>query len=172
MPIVADQIVEYVPDLTRYAFSLVGPAHRADAEDLVQDCIERALERSDRFEPGTNLRAWLFTLMRNIFFSKKRHEAVQRRFAVQASHDRTVSQPASQNVHLLLSETVDQLQALTGKEREMLVELAVRETAQQSVAKRLGHSVGTVKSRLSRTRAKLRARMDGVSGHDISALSS
>lgn len=170
MPTVHDQIIDHLPDLTRYAFSLAGPACRADAEDLLQDCVERALDRSDGFEEGTNLRAWLFTLMRNIFISRKRHEQVRRRYAERQEQEGIRVQPANQEIRLMLNETVEHLQTLSRGEREMIFDLAIHERGQESVARKLNTSVGTVKSRLSRSRAKLRGHLGGLSGRDISAL--
>ena len=61
-------LLSAIPKLRAFAISLVGDTDRAD--DLVQNTILRAWEKHDKFEPGTNLRAWLFTVMRNIFYSE------------------------------------------------------------------------------------------------------
>src|SRR5258706_15983467 len=73
------QIVDHVPALRRYARVLVRTTDQAD--DLVQDCVERALSRSALYQPDTNLRAWLFTIMRNIAITQTRKEKLRRSYA-------------------------------------------------------------------------------------------
>lgn len=152
-------IVETLPHLQRYAWHLTR--NRDDAEDLVQDCIERALLKSDLFEEGTSLRAWMFTMMRNLFINGARHRVVADKYAtgVQMRADR-VSPPA-QNDAVMLSRTLDAINSLSDEEREAVLLLGAQQLSYQEVAADSGLPIGTMKSRLSRGRAKLRARVLG-----------
>ena len=170
MSIVRDEITDHLADLERFARSLVGYGHEADAADLVHDCVERALRRADQFEDGTNLRAWLFTLLRNIFISRKRHELVKRRHAEAVARAPMPTQQPPQMIHVMLNETAEAMALLSPREAATIRDLAVQEQAHAIVAQRHGIPVGTVKSRLSRTRAKLRGLMAMEDDNGIDAL--
>lgn len=167
---VRDNIVSEVPHIRRFALSLVGPSREYDADDLVQESIEKALKQAHTFQGGTNLRGWLFTITRNTFLSGKRRDSVKARYAREqmASGDETVDAP--QNIQLMLEQTAAALRSFPAKERETLIELAVLERPQAAIARRYREPIGTVKSRLSRTRAKLRKHLGGMSAEAVSAL--
>lgn len=148
------QIEAQIPDLKRYARSLARS--EADANDLVQDCAERALLKWHLYKPGTNLRSWLFTMMRNVFISQKRREAVSHRYMSQAVHDEnTVARP-SQMHSVYLKETVKAMGALSEQERSAVQMLGIDEMSHHDAAAVNSLPVGTMKSRLSRGRANLR----------------
>lgn len=163
--IVHDEITDHLADLERFARWLVGPGHGVEAQDLVQDCVERALLRADQFEPGTNLRAWLMTMMRNIFLSRKRHDQVKRRYAENQKQGPMPVQAPSQIVHVMLGEASAALAGLSEHEAETIRALVIDEEPHITLAHRHNVPLGTIKSRLSRTRAKLRASM-GVAGSE------
>ena len=95
-----DQIVDHIPALRRYARVLVHTTDRAD--DLVQDCVERALSRASLYQPDTNLRAWLFTIMRNIAITQTRKEKLRRSYASERmAMDRRAEAPSQTDVVVL-----------------------------------------------------------------------
>lgn len=152
------ELETYLPDLTRFARSLTRSED--DAYDLVQDCVERALLKKDYYEDGTNMKSWLFTMMRNIFISNKRREAVARRYVkhVDDSGDRV--QRASQTHHVFLQETMSAINGLSDAERDAVYTLGVKESTHREASRANRLPVGTIKSRLSRGRANLRVALD------------
>ena len=144
-----------IPDLTRFARSLTR--NEDDANDLVQDCVERALRKKALFQAGTSLKSWLFTLMRNIFISGKRREALDRRSMAMMDGRRSHVQSPGQVNTIFLQETIDAIGSLSKSERQAVTVLGLHDGSQQKFARSLGEPVGTVKSRLCRGRAHLRA---------------
>lgn len=156
------QIEALIPDLKRYARSLARSED--DANDLVQDCVERAIRKWDLYKPGTNLRSWLFTMMRNVFISQKRRDAVSYRYMQQAVHDgNTVARP-NQMHSVYLNETVAAMDALSEQERAAVQMLGMEERSHQEAAGETALPVGTMKSRLSRGRANLRTVLQMADG--------
>ncbi|WP_404380945.1 sigma-70 family RNA polymerase sigma factor [Caenispirillum salinarum] len=151
------QIEDQIPDLKRYARSLARS--EADANDLVQDCVERALLKWHLYKPGTNLRSWLFTMMRNVFISQKRREAVSMRYMQQAVHDENTAARPSQVHSVFLKETVAAMEGLSEQERAAVHMLGMEERSHSEAADETHLPVGTMKSRLSRGRANLRSSM-------------
>ncbi len=165
MCMVRDELGEHIPQLEKYARSLVGGGRKAEAEDLVQDCMERALVKADQFRPGTNLNAWLFTMMRNIFLSRKRHDQVCKRHADHVISQGPRVQPANQNISILLKQTSSFIEGMSEKDRSVIKDVAVNERSYEAIAKSLNEPVGTLKSRLCRARTKIRNHL-GVVGND------
>ncbi len=165
--IVRNEITDHLADLERFARWLVGPGHGVEAQDLVQDCVERALMRADQFEEGTNLRAWLMTMMRNIFLSRKRHDQVKRRYAESQKQAPMPTQPPSQFIHVMLGETSTALEGLSEQEAETIRSLVIQEQPHIDLARRHNVPLGTIKSRLSRTRAKLRSTLGVPAGEEF-----
>src|SRR5690242_13625374 len=94
------QIVDHIPALRRYARVLVRTSDQAD--DLVQDCVERALSRSNLYQADTNLRAWLFTIMRNIAITQTRKDKLRRSYASERmAMDRRAEAPSQNDVVVL-----------------------------------------------------------------------
>jgi RNA polymerase sigma-70 factor (ECF subfamily) len=156
------QIEAQIPDLKRYARSLARS--EADANDLVQDCVERALIKWHLYKPGTNLRSWLFTMMRNVFISQKRREAVSQRYMNQAIHDESTIARPNQMHSVYLKETVKAMQELSDQERSAVQMLGIDELSHQAAAEINNLPVGTMKSRLSRGRANLRTVLQMAEG--------
>jgi RNA polymerase sigma-70 factor, ECF subfamily len=130
----------------------------ADAEDLVQETLLKALSNEHRFERGTNLQAWLFTILRNLFLTsiKKRKRQV-----VQEDFDLVTRSDPDQEWVLLLKETQTAIEALGRTKREALMHIAAGETYEEA-AVACGCEVGTVKSRTSRARSELIAAIGNV----------
>ena len=159
-----NELQNLLPDLARFARVLTR--NEDDAHDLVQDCVERALRKQALFQQGTSLKSWLFTLMRNVFISQKRRETLDRRYVAMADDGNLRVQVPNQINSVFLKQTMHALRRLSSSERHAIVVLGVHEANQQDVARALNEPVGTVKSRLCRGRAHLRA----VMGLDETAL--
>jgi len=148
------QIVDALPHLRRYAMTLTRS--HDEAADLVQDCVERALRKTELFEPGTSMRAWMFTMMRNIFINGKRRGGVSDRYLEGLAKGGPRTQEPAQFHAAMLSRTQKAIATLSDDEREAVMLLAVDQCSYQEVAEASGQATGTLKSRLSRARAKLR----------------
>ncbi len=149
-------LVEHLPRLRRYARALTGDSGRAD--DLVQDTLERALAKRDLWQPGSDLRAWLFTLMHNLFVSQLRARRPQET-AMDDAPEAPVSggqleAMAVRDIHAALSRLPDE-------QREVLLLVGLEQFAYAEAAEVLGVPVGTVMSRLARAREKMRRLLAG-----------
>jgi RNA polymerase sigma-70 factor (ECF subfamily) len=151
-----DQVVALIPRLRRYARALVGDPGAAD--DLVQDTLERALGKFHLWKPGTDLRAWLFAIMHNVFVNQIRrrrentsYDAETMEVAVRPSHDGALAARDLQRG----------LERLPTEQREVLLLVVLEDMSYQEVAAALEVPIGTVMSRLSRARDKLRVAMEG-----------
>ncbi|KWZ47620.1 RNA polymerase subunit sigma-24 [Burkholderia savannae] len=147
-------IVGWLPQLRRYARALTGDP--AWADDLVQDTAERALARMRAFRPDSNLRAWLLTILRHLYIDQLR---ARREFAVDDDEGpwRTLEAPAGQVDALVLRDVQRMLYRLPLEQREVLLLVCVEELSYQEASAVLGVPVGTVMSRLSRARERMRA---------------
>ena len=155
----AEQLVGQIPRLRRYARALVGDKHQAD--DLVQECLARALSRLGLWTAGSDMRAWLFTIMHNLFVNQCRKQDSQP--TLFALHE--VVEPHRKGVQpdqlLRLSDVETGLQALQSEQREVLLLVGLEGLSYQQVAEMLNIPIGTVMSRLHRGRNQLRTWMDG-----------
>lgn len=152
-----DRILAELPAVRRYALILAGDADRAD--DLVQDCLERALLRQRLWRRPGNLRAWLFTILRHIHANQLR--ALRRRPLTLPLMDDLGSVVDSQLDHVQAQQTLDALWRLSDEYRETLLLVAVEGLTYKEAGQILGIPVGTVMSRLSRAREQLRIVLDG-----------
>ena len=153
----ADGIITYIPQLRRYARALTGDF--TSAEDLVQDTIERGWKRMALWRPGSDLRAWLFTIMHNLYVNQLK--AGHRRTSQGIGHyetDLPVS-PAQDN-QLELIDLNKFLQRLPHEQREVVLLIGLEQLSYDEAAKVLGVPIGTVMSRLSRGREQLRSMMN------------
>lgn len=150
-----DALEAELPHLRRYALSLTRDADAAD--DLVQDCMLRALDHADRFEAGTHLRRWLFTILRNLHIDRGRR--VQRRgvHVELTEGGPSDSRPANQESRIELMDVAGRMRDLRADERRALHLSVFRGLPHEAIAERTGVAVGTVKSRLSRARRALAA---------------
>ncbi|MCW5751942.1 MAG: sigma-70 family RNA polymerase sigma factor [Alphaproteobacteria bacterium] len=155
----ADLIEPHIPALRRYAFALTREPHAAD--DLVQDCLERALAHWGMRRPGGSLKAWLFTILHNCFISDRRRAA---RRGPHLELDEAPGLPVSaarQEEGLALRDVAAALRALPEDQQAVLLLVGVEELSYEEAAKVLAVPVGTVMSRLSRGRERLRQRLEG-----------
>ncbi|OGA65504.1 MAG: RNA polymerase subunit sigma-24 [Betaproteobacteria bacterium RIFCSPLOWO2_12_FULL_68_20] len=152
----AERLVELIPRLRRYARALVGD--RASADDLVQDTLERAWAKLHLYSRGTDLRAWLFTVMHNVHVNKLRASR-----ATDPLEDEMpeLAQRAPQGDALLVRDLERAIGRLPSEQREVLLLVTLEEMSYDEAARTLDIPIGTVMSRLSRAREKLRAMMTG-----------
>lgn len=153
------QLERWTPNLRRYARALTGDAGQAD--DLVQDCLERALSRRDLWREDGNTRAWLFTIMHNIHANDTRRRAAAPRTVPIDDQDGNHAGPAAQHVRLTGLELAAALERLPGEQRQVILLVALEGMSYAEVAETVGVAQGTVMSRLSRGRERLRQLMDG-----------
>lgn len=155
---IRNSLSDSLPDLQRFAASLTG--NSADAKDLVQDAAERALRRQSLFEDGTNARAWLFTIMKNIYIDKCRAQARRGHAEPLENHEAHLVDAPRQLASLEVQDLQHAMNDLPRSERELVVLAGLKGHEYERLAKQFGVAVGTIKSRLSRIRSKLRAQMD------------
>lgn len=153
----AHRIVELIPRLRRYARALVSD--RARADDLVQDTLERAWNKFHLWRPGSDLRAWLFTVMHNVHVNQVR---ASRDHAVLDDEGPEMAVAAVQGASLEIRDLERALAVLSPEQREVLLLIALEDMSYAEVAAMLDIPIGTVMSRLSRAREKLRALMHGM----------
>jgi len=151
-PAIRDQVLATVPSLRAFAISLCGNIDRAD--DLVQETLLRALEHIDSFEPGTNMPAWLFTILRNLFRSEYR----KRRREVEDAEGRyaeTLKSHPEQTGRVEFEEFRRALAKLLPHQREALILVGASGFSYQEAATVCDCAAGTIKSRVNRARARL-----------------
>ena len=154
-----DEIEGSVPALRRYARALTRDADRAD--DLVQDCIERAIRKRRLWSPTGPLRAWLFKILLNIYRNDARH---RRRRGDQIPIDALSVEPAvaaPQPGRIALAEMARAVEALPAEQREALLLVVLEGLSYREVAEVQGVPIGTVMSRLARARMQIKAYLDG-----------
>src|SRR5215203_5130697 len=159
-PAMRDALLAAVPSLRAFAISLTNNVDRAD--DLVQDTLLRAIAHIGRFERGTNLNAWLFTILRNLFHSeyRKRRREVEDPEGSYASH---LASPPEQGAKLDLADLRVALTKLPPDQREALLLVGAAGLPYEDVAAIMDCAVGTVKSRVNRARLRL-AQLLGLDG--------
>jgi RNA polymerase sigma-70 factor (ECF subfamily) len=155
-------VVAELPRLRRYARALVGDPVAAD--DLVQDCIERALSRLSLFKAGTNMRSWLFTIMHNLHANAvyRRRRAPDSQPLAPGVED-GVAVPPDQNAGLVARDIDRALDQLPDEQRQVVLLVGLEEMSYKKTAEILGVPMGTVMLRLARGRERLRHLMEGGS---------
>jgi RNA polymerase sigma-70 factor, ECF subfamily len=151
-PALRDALLAATPSLRAFAVSLTGSFDRAD--DLVQDTLLRALSHIDRFERGTNLNAWLFTILRNLFHSeyRKRKREVE---DVDGSYAARLKTAPDQGSWLDFQDFRAALSKLPPDQREALLLVGAQGFSYEDAANIMGCAIGTVKSRVNRARMRL-----------------
>jgi RNA polymerase sigma factor (sigma-70 family) len=174
------ELIAQIPGLRRYARALTGNSWAAD--DLVQDTLERACTKWRLWAAGSDLRAWLFTLMHNLFVNQLRHSSRQAALAtpldIDALPEPVAATDASQEQLLDLQRC---LMRLPQDQRAVLLLISVEDMSYEETARIVDAPVGTVMSRLSRARTRMRNLMNSPaqasvppalaeSGRNVSAL--
>jgi RNA polymerase sigma-70 factor (ECF subfamily) len=149
---IRDQLVAAMPSLRAFAISLTGNTDRAD--DLVQDTVLRAWANVEKFQEGTNLNAWLFTILRNGFYSDHRKRVREVEDVDGAYAERLVTIPSQQS-HLDLDDFRRALLKLSADQREALLLVAAQGFSYEEAAGICACAVGTIKSRVNRARSHL-----------------
>jgi RNA polymerase sigma-70 factor (ECF subfamily) len=161
-----DEVIGLIPALRAFAWSLSH--NSADADDLVQETLIKAWTHRDKFEPGTNLRAWLFTILRNTYYTA----AVRRRREVadaDGKHAATLSAAPTQDWSIAVRSLQAALQRLPDEHREALVLVGAAGLTYEEAAEICGCALGTIKSRVNRARARLLRIMDADEAVDTFA---
>jgi RNA polymerase sigma factor (sigma-70 family) len=152
------QLAAVIPQLRAFGRSLSG--NRDTGDDLVQETLLKAWAARDRYEAGTNLRAWTFIILRNLFLSQMRRNRFRGEWDDVVA-DRILSAPASQDKHVELGDLQRALQFLPESQREALILVGAGGFAYEEAAEICGVAVGTIKSRVARGRVALEAVMMG-----------
>ncbi|SLN73758.1 sigma-70 family RNA polymerase sigma factor [Oceanibacterium hippocampi] len=154
MTINTDELIQYIPHLRRFARALTRSATEAD--DLVQDCLERAVARIEQFQDGTNLRAWLFKIMHSIHINGCRRRA-RRGTEVELEEWRDGDQCAPvQELRLEIRDFQRALKQLPRDSQVILILVGAQGATYEEASEILDLPIGTVRSRLSRARESLR----------------
>jgi RNA polymerase sigma-70 factor (ECF subfamily) len=165
-PSLKDLLLAEIPSLRAFALSLSGSADRAD--DLVQDTLVKAWANFGSFEQGTNMRAWLFTIMRNTFFSQYRKSRREVQDVDGEAAARLVAIP-DQLAHLDLDDFRRQLARLPADQREALILIGASGFSYEEAAEICNCAIGTIKSRVNRARRRLLEMLSLHSTEDFAA---
>jgi RNA polymerase sigma-70 factor (ECF subfamily) len=162
-----DEVVGLIPALRAFAWSL---SHNgSDADDLVQDTLIKAWTNKDKFEPGTNLRAWLFTILRNTYYTavlRRRREVRDE----QGEYAGALKTPPTQDWSIAMHALREALLQLPDEHREALILVGAAGLSYEEAAEICGCALGTIKSRVNRARARLLKIMDAEDASDVMAL--
>ncbi len=147
-----EEMVEHLPALRAFAMTLCR--NSASADDLVQDAVLRAWTNIEKFKPGTNMRAWLFTILRNAFYSerRKRKREVE---DVDGGHAASLMAKPAHDGALAMTDFRAAFAQLTAEQREALILVGAEGFSYEEAAEMCGCAVGTVKSRANRARRRL-----------------
>ena len=154
------ELLATLPSLRAFAVSLSGRHDRAD--DLVQDTMMKAWAKQDSYQMGTNIKAWLFTILRNEFYSQMRKRGREVQDSDGAMTARLAVHPSQQG-KLNLQDFRGALEQLPEDQREAIILIGASGFSYEEAAESCGCAVGTIKSRVSRARTRLQTIL-GVSG--------
>jgi RNA polymerase sigma-70 factor (ECF subfamily) len=161
-----DDVLALIPALRAFAWSLCH--NSADADDLVQETLIKAWTHRSKFQLGTNLRAWLFTILRNTYYTAM----VRRRREVSdtnGKHTATLTAPATQDWSVAMRALQAAMARLPPEHREALVLVGAAGLTYEEAAEICGCALGTIKSRVNRARARLLKIMDADGPSDTFA---
>ena len=149
------RIEDCIPALRRYALALLRDRDRAD--DPVHDCLVLAIGKQHTRRDDADMRAWLFTILHNVFISQRRRQNIRPdAVLLDETHSQSASLRASQEDRLLWRDMLRGLQLLPEEQRSVVLLVSVEDLSYAETAAVLGVPVGTVMSRLARGREKLR----------------
>jgi RNA polymerase sigma-70 factor (ECF subfamily) len=147
-----DELVTHLPALRAFALSLTR--NRATADDMMQDTVLKAWTNMDKFQAGTNMRAWLFTILRNTYYSSRRK--LNREVAdIDNAFSDTLSVKPDHDGRLQMMDFKDAFEQLADEHREALILVGASGFSYDDAAEMCGVATGTIKSRVNRARAKL-----------------
>jgi len=152
------ELTRVVPHLRAFARGLCGRADAAD--DLVQETLLRAWAARDRFEGGSSMRAWTFTILRNVYLTEMRRNRFRGEYD-EAQAERILVAPAEQEGPMHLADVSRALMALPAERREALLLVGAGGFSYEEAAEVCGCALGTIKSRVARGRAQLSAMIEG-----------
>ncbi|MEF3046518.1 RNA polymerase sigma factor [Pseudotabrizicola sp. L79] len=159
-----DELAGHIPALRAFAISLTRNVSEAD--DLVQETILKAWSNIEKFTVGTDLRAWLFTILRNTFFSSKRK--TKREVAdPEGIHAGSLSEKPAHDGRLAFADFQRAFDQLSAEHREVLILVGANGYSYEEAAGMMGVAVGTAKSRANRARARLCDLLGMEEGEDI-----
>jgi RNA polymerase sigma-70 factor (ECF subfamily) len=150
-------VAEHIAALRRYARALLGD--RIDAEDLVQDCLARALSRAHLWRPGSDLRAWLFTILHNIHVNNLRSHRAHIAAADATYGQVVVAAQPDQDARLELRDLERALGRIPEEQRQVLLLVGMEGMSYEEAARIVGVPIGTIMSRVARGRDALRRHM-------------
>jgi RNA polymerase sigma-70 factor (ECF subfamily) len=153
-----ERIAEHIPRLRRYARALAGDQHAAD--DLVQDTLERAINKRHLWRPGSDLRAWLFAIMHNVFVNQLRSRQAHPQDAL--DEDALPAVAPTDGARLEIRDLQSALALLPAEQREVVLLVGLEQLTYAEVSHALGIPIGTVMSRLFRGRERLRLLVTGA----------
>jgi RNA polymerase sigma-70 factor (ECF subfamily) len=147
-----EELVEHLPAMRAFAISLTR--NSATADDMVQDTLIKAWTNIDKFQPGTNMRAWLFTILRNTYYSSRRK--TKREVAdVDGVFTESLAEKPAHDGHMQMNDFRKALLQLNDEQREALLLIGASGFSYEEAAEMCGVAVGTIKSRTNRARAHL-----------------
>lgn len=154
---IRNRMIALVPRLRRFALSLTG--NTADADDLVQDTVERALRNLHRWQEGTRLDSWMFRIAQNLWIDAVRARRVRAAVPLDERHGEPVDGARNAEARLVFADTCRALASLPEEQRVVVALVLVDGMAYRDAAEILGVPIGTVTSRLARAREALTARV-------------
>lgn len=159
-----EELIEHLPAMRAFAMGLTR--NSATADDLVQDAVVKAWANFDKFQPGTVLRAWLFTILRNTYYSqyRKRRREVEDPDGKMASK---LSEKPAHDGHLAMTDFRAAFAQLTDDQREVLILVGAEGFSYEDAAEMCGCAVGTIKSRTNRARRRLAELMELTEEDDL-----
>jgi RNA polymerase sigma-70 factor (ECF subfamily) len=161
-----DEVVKWIPNLRAFALSLT---RSSNYDDLVQDTLLKALSNLDKFQPGTNMRAWLFTILRHNFYNEIRYQKYHQTGPLEDVDSARLETAASQEKYIEFQDVLHGLGVLLPEQREALILIAVEGLSYEETAAICGCPIGTVKSRLSRARHRLESHLNGTPAEQASS---
>ena len=147
-----DELLTHLPALRAFALSLTR--NRATADDMMQDAVLKAWSNMDKFKPGTNMRAWLFTILRNTYYSSRRK--LNREVAdIDNAYADTLSVKPDHDGRLQMMDFKTAFAELADEHREALILVGASGFSYDEAAEMCGVATGTMKSRVNRARRRL-----------------
>jgi RNA polymerase sigma-70 factor (ECF subfamily) len=147
-----EELVEHLPAMRAFALSLTR--NGATADDMVQDTLVKAWTNMDKFKVGSNMRAWLFTILRNTYYSSRR-KARREVADVDGVFTQALAEKPAHDGHLQMNEFRAALSKLKDEQREALILVGALGFSYEEASETTGVAVGTVKSRINRARKQL-----------------